>query len=227
MLLHATNQIKQAGNKVHVWLQRDNEWKENVIQCPHGEGITLFDLDNDKDLDIVIGGAWYENDQASSKWVKHVFGEWHPSAAVKVADLNGDGKPDIVLTPAEMKENFYKISWFEQPDSPDRSWKEHVIQDSTEAVVHGIDIADFNKDGLMDIVVAEMHQGHDPDEVIVFVNQTKGERWEEIIISTKGSHLVQAVDIDADEDIDIIGANWSGNYQPIELWLNQTSKKMK
>lgn len=216
---------KKAGNQVHVWLQRNNGWEESVIQCPHGEGVDLNDIDNDGDPDIVIGGIWYENDGEASKWTEHLFTDWHPSAAVKVVDLNKDGRADIVLAPAELKGDFYKISWFEQPDSPDGIWKEHLIQDSTEAVVHGIDIADFNNDSLPDIVLAEMHQGRNPDEVIVFINKNYGDEWEKLVISTKGSHLIQAADINADGSIDIMGANWSGGYQPVELWLNEIGDK--
>jgi hypothetical protein len=167
--------------------------------------------------------VWYENEQTSSStpWVGHVFAEWHPSAAVKITDLNQDGLPDIVLTPSELKESFYKISWFEQPTTVSDNWEEHIIQDSTEAVVHGTAVADFNNDGWPDLVAAEMHQGSDPDEVMVFLNQQKGMRWEKMVIATQGSHLIQAGDIDQDGDIDIMGANWSGSYQPVEVWVNQ------
>lgn len=213
----------EAGNQIYVWLQREDGWEQQVIDCPHGEGIDVADIDGDGDLDIAIGGVWYENEQTS--WVEHIFAEWHPSAAVKVADFNKDGKPDIVLTPSELKENFYRISWFEQPQTADGEWTEHLIQDSTEAVVHGVEVADFNKDGWPDIVAAEMHQGTDPDEVMLFINPQEGTQWEKMVISTKGSHLIQVADIDKDGDIDIMGANWSGDYQPVEMWENQLIKK--
>lgn len=213
----------EAGNQIYVWLQREDGWEQQIIDCPHGEGIDVADIDSDQDQDIAIGGVWYENEQtsASTPWVEHVFAEWHPNAAVKVADLNQDGQLDILLTPSELKENFYKISWFEQPASANGNWQEHLVQDSTEAVVHGAAVADFNNDGWLDIVAAEMHQGTDPDEVMVFINQKKGTLWEKIVISVQGSHLIQVADIDKDGNIDIMGANWSGGYQPVEVWMNQ------
>lgn len=213
----------KAGNQIYVWLQRRDGWERQVIDCPHGEGIDVANIDGDQDPDIVIGGVWYENEQTS--WVEHVFAEWHPNADVKVADLNRDGRQDILLTPSELKESLYKISWFAQPAAADGDWQEYLIQDSTEAVVHGAEVADFNKDGWPDIVAAEMHQGYDPDEVMVFINPQEGTLWEKIIVATRGSHLIQAADIDKDGDIDIMGANWSGDYQPVELWENQLNKK--
>ena len=80
----------------------------------------------------------------------------------------------------------------------------------------------MNGDGAMDVVAAEMHQGADPDEVAVYINQGSGLSWKKQIISTKGSHYIRVGDIGNDGDMDIIGANWSGSYQPIEMWENKS-----
>jgi len=68
-----------------------------------------------------------------------------------------------------------------------------------------------------------MHQGADPDEVAVYFNRANGSSWTKQILSSQGSHLIRAADIGNDGDIDIIGANWSGGYQPIEMWENKSS----
>jgi hypothetical protein len=67
-----------------------------------------------------------------------------------------------------------------------------------------------------------MHQGDDPDEVTVYINKGDGSSWEKQVISVKGSHFIRAADIGNDGDMDIIGANWSGGYQPIEMWENKS-----
>jgi hypothetical protein len=56
--------------------------------------------------------------------------------------------------------------------------------------------------------------------VVVFVNGGQGRAWDKQVLSTKGSHLVQVQDIDRDGDVDIMGANWTSDYQAIELWDN-------
>jgi hypothetical protein len=68
-----------------------------------------------------------------------------------------------------------------------------------------------------------MHQGQDPDEVVLFINRSKGSAWDKQVLSRKGSHCIQAGDIGSDGDVDLMGANWSGPYQPVELWENLSS----
>jgi hypothetical protein len=217
----------KAGNEIHVWCQdKDNTWSHAVIECPHGEGLCLADLDRDGDADIVTGGTWFENPRrlVSDIWPRHAFAEWHPSATVQTADINSDGRLDVVLSPSELKGQWHRLSWFEAPADPRQpDWPEHVIVDRIECVIHGLVTADFDGDGAPDVAASEMHQGQDPDEVAVFLNRNRGAAWDKQVLSTKGSHYIRAGDFGADGDIDLLGANWSGPYQPVELWENHTA----
>lgn len=217
----------KAGNKIYLWRQdTPDTWKERVINCPHGEAIALGDIDKDGDPDIVIGGIWFENDGdiLNGAWTAHEFGLWHPNATVQVADINGDERPDVVLSPSELRGQFYKMSWFEAPADPKQgNWSEHVIVERIECVIHGLVTADINGDGAVDVVYSEMHQGKDPDEVAVYINQGKGSSWKKQVVSKKGSHFIRVGDIGNDGDMDIMGANWSGPYQPVELWENRSA----
>jgi len=215
---------RKAGNRIYLWRQDGGDkWTHKIIECPHGEGIALGDIDKDGDPDIVIGGIWFENtrDIVNGAWNAHRFAAWHPSATVQIADINRDSRPDVVLSPSELKGQSYKMSWFEAPSDPKKdNWAEHIIVEPIECVVHGLVTADINCDGMIDVVSSEMHQGDDPDEVAIYINQENGSAWTKQVISSKGSHLIRAADIGNDGDIDIIGANWSGPYQPIEMWEN-------
>lgn len=208
------------GNTIHLWINngKDN-WIEQTLECDHGEGLRVIDLDGDGDPDIVGTGLWFENtgDQA---WPKHHITEWHASANLAVADFNGDRRMDIIFTPSELKTQYYKMSWFEQPADLAGVWKEHKLADSIECVIHGVAVGDFNKDGAMDIAYSEMHQGEDPDEVVALINEENGMRWDKVLLSEKGSHSIEVEDINGDGLPDVYGSNWSGNYQPVELWLN-------
>jgi len=218
-----------SGNRFHVWKQQTpDKWSGLEVGCPHGEGIKLSDLDRDGDLDVVIGTRWYENsgDILKGPWAEHIYStSWkHADTEVQCHDLNNDGRLDIILTPAELKGDMYRVSWFEAPeDAKVPNWPEHVIEQVQETVVHALGVGDMNNDGKSDVVVAEMHQGGDPDEVRVYLNQGGGLMWKKQVLSTTGSHDIVVADIGADGDLDIVGANHAGSLQAVQLWENLTN----
>ncbi len=208
----------KLGDKIIIWKRiADDSWTKRNIECPTGEGLALADIDNDGKLEIIIGGRWYKasGDILSDPWREHIFADWHEDAVVKIADMNKDGRPDVVLTRSEGP---YRISWFEIPSDLQSEWKEHIIDDSID-FAHSLAVCDMNNDGNLDIVTAEMHQSS-RKRVIVYFNQGDSIEWKRQVIADTGSHNLCVADIDGDGRPDIVGANWSGDYQPVEIWKN-------
>ena len=214
-----------GGSIVYIYLQTETAvWETYKFDCPHGEGLDLADIDGDGDPDVILGGRWYENTGAvgADSWTEHAYaaGWTEPDAKVEAADLNGDGRLDVVLTPSELQGETYKMAWYEQPASGAAgNWREHVIVPSIETVVHALGAGDIDGDSDLDIAYAEMHQGEDPDEVVILLNEGGGESWRKQVLSDDGSHDILLADFDRDGDLDIAGANHAGTH-PLEFWRN-------
>ena len=142
------------------------------------------------------------------------------TAVVKLADMNKNGRLDIILSRSE---SHYRLSWFEAPEDPTRGWIEHVINDSVD-YVHGLVVCDMNNDDELDVVAAEMHQSPQK-RVMIYLNRGGAVKWECQVIADSGSHNICVADIGNTGYLDIIGANWKGEYQPVEMWMHLPPKK--
>lgn len=213
----ATRLQGAEGCQIILWKRTAPEvWKSRSLPCPAGEGLALGDLNGDGRWEVVIGGRWYEaaGDLLAGPWNEYVFAEWPPDAVVKVADLNRDGHLDVVLTRSEGP---HRLSWFEAPDDIRRNpWTEHVVDDDVD-YAHSLVICDLNRDGRPDIVTAEMHQSA-RKRVMIYWNQGAAGRWERQVLATTGSHNMCVADLHGRGQLSLVGANWSGEYQPVEVW---------
>ncbi len=206
----------KQGNRIIVWKGAGDSWRQRDFECPVGEGLDVADVDGDGRYEIVIGGRWYAptGDVMADAWWERAYAGWPPDAVVRVADINGDGRLDIVLTRSEGK---HGISWFEAPEDPaGGEWVEHVVDDSVD-FAHSLIIADLNGNGTPDIVTAEMHQS-ERRRVLVYLNEGRGAAWRRQVVATTGSHNMCVADFGGTGRPAIAGANWSGPYQPVEMW---------
>ncbi len=120
----------------------------------------LQDMDNDKDLDLVIssghhgrGVYWLENSNPKSdSWTKHIIDNnvIHPEG-LAVLDLDEDGDFDIIVSEIfvdNWKQKIHNLYFFENQRD---SWEKHnIAPDSYPG--HLIQIADINNDGKQDII---------------------------------------------------------------------------
>lgn len=216
-----------GGATLFVYRQESyDKWARFTFPIPDGEGLKAADIDRDGDLDLALNGTWLENRRdLGAPWPAHVFAaDWKQDKVfVAAADLNGDARIDLVMSPSEPKGRMYRLSWFEAPANPKSGpWTEHVVEAEIESVQHFVGVADFNRDGQPDIATAAMLQGAAPQNVSIYLNHGGGRAWSRQVIGTTGSHGMQIVDLDGNGVPSLFGANHQSNK--VELWRNTTRR---
>lgn len=85
---------------------------------------------------------------ATATWQKRTLTTgWNSFAAVKVIDIDRDGRADIVLSASESSG---KLSWFKGPADPRTGpWVENIIATNL-AKVHSIAVVDLDRNGTLD-----------------------------------------------------------------------------
>jgi len=103
-------------------------WKKHIIGPRFDDAFEAVaaDLDADGDVDVVATSwrnpgrvAWFENHgDPTAKWTRHLLkNNWRSANQVIVADMNGDGRPDIV---ACAEHGSYELRWWRN-EGPSRT----------------------------------------------------------------------------------------------------------
>ena len=144
-------------------------------------------------------------------------------------DVNADGRTDVITS---LEAHGFGLCWFEQKE--DGSWERHLLTDTQNekgstgvafSQPHGIDIADINSDGTMDIDTGKRFWAHgpkgdpEPNEPAVLyaflLNRKDGKAsyTAEIIDDDSGIGCqVMAADVNGDKKPDIVVGNKKGCF---------------
>ena len=219
-----------------------SKWKELVLtQVRIPINSQPLDLDQDGDIDIVVGSRgerrilWLEN-KGEFKFIEHNInfssdleaGSWITGFNMDYADLNNDGRLDIVSSvwPSSVYALF-------QPVNHDEEWNIEKIGSIAPDLLVSVSLADIDGDGDKDIFSGSYSMGsRDKDDVnnlnnafgsvVWFENKNNSWKKNNILRRKRGMYDKWIpLDLDGDSDIDFIGTR--GNSQPYDgvIWLEQ------
>jgi hypothetical protein len=226
--------------EIFIYFQDGKDrWQKKTHTYFNGhEGLDVGHLDGDGDLDIITNGRWFEMPVRPrvESLVEHVIdvkwhnqkGGWQRNATmIRVADIDGNGRLDVVISHSEMEG--YPVSWYSALD-PRAKWTEHTI-DPNYGWCQTLDIGDVDLDGDLDILAARFTRPGPPHvplphDVRIYRNQSSDEgNWTKQIVRKEGGlYFGHLADMDADGDLDIAGPQsyWTGT---IEMWRNDVRQK--
>jgi hypothetical protein len=171
------------------------------------------DLDNDGDQDVLGAAgdgdeiAWWRNDGGNPiQWSKYTIRSGYDFAhEVYAYDLDEDGDMDVFGASS----NLDLISWWRNEGGNPVQWTEQTIGANFDGA-KSVRVADLDDDGDNDVIGACLY-GND----ITWWRNDGGDpiQWTEFNIDSyfTGAHRVQAIDIDADQDLDILAVAYFNN----------------
>ena len=206
-----------------MWVRQTSRgiFKEQVIASDMRAPVhvEVVDIDGDGDLDILVASmavVFPHNDRIGTVFILENDGRQNFTSRtildntsrvvdIRAADLNGDGRLDLVL--AQFGYDQGEISWLERTGPWE--FKRHVMLELSGAI--NVCVADFNGDGKPDVAALLSQQW---EEIYLFTNDGRGTfQSRRLWGSTNedyGSSGICVADLNRDGRPDIVYSNGDG-----------------
>ncbi len=196
--------------------------ERNVFPGEASGAIKIYatDIDLDGDTDV-LGASYYDNElvlfvndgSQPPLWSRQVIDAGFVEAlAVAVADIDGDGLPDILGGSDAGAE----VAWWRNLGGSPPIWSRNTVDDQVPGA-HDVAGADLDGDEDLDIIGVS----YENDEILWWRNDGGTPvAWQRQVIASDFDYptKVSATDVDRDGDIDVYGVAWLGRQ--VAWWRN-------
>jgi PKD repeat protein len=198
-------------------------WTKHVIDGNFSGARSVYaaDIDGDGDLDVLGTAydgnqvAWWSNNGGDPIiWTKYIitYVLYQPHEIYAV-DIDGDDDIDVLTASSGSN----KIDLWRNDGGDPIVWNEQLIGNNV-AMAKSVRAADIDGDGAIDVIGAGLG-----DNRVIWWRNNGGDPiyWTENTIDNDfyGAHRVEAVDLDEDGDMDVVGAAYSGHE--VAWWRNE------
>jgi hypothetical protein len=179
-----------------------------------------FNRDGKMDFAVCMFGnvrgrfSWFEN-KGNDEYTEHVLFDKTGPIHCEVHDFNHDGIPDIALLVAQQTEAFYIL-----PNDGKGNFGMNLVFQKHPAFGHNyFELADFNGDGEMDLLVVNGDNGEYPSPmkkyhgVRIYLNKGNYRFEESYFFPLNGAVKAVARDFDGDGDLDIAAISFFPDYE--------------
>lgn len=217
------SEIQKAGLS-YIGFEKEKAEPEKVIlkDLPRAVQTVFADFNRDGKMDFatcMFGNlrgrfSWFEN-KVDNEYEEHVLFDKAGPIHCEVHDFNHDGIPDIALLVAQESEALYIL-----PNDGKGNFGMKLIFQKQPAFGHNyFELADFNGDGEMDLLVVNGDNGEyfSPLKkfhgVRIYLNKGSNRFEESYFFPLNGAVKAMARDFDGDGDLDIAAISFFPDYE--------------
>jgi hypothetical protein len=192
---------------------------------PYIEGASAFDVDVDGKPDILACDSWFKHIGGKKfKQVRFAVG----GGLIFAGYFRSTKYPQIVISPGDAGG---WVRLYECTGNPEHTadWKPRNLLEREVVHGHSLQLGDVNRDGHLDIVIAEMakwrerepERDHPEATCWVLYGNGRGEFTVKTVVTGHGWHEARLADLDGDGDLDLLNKPYTWDTPRVDVWLNR------